>query len=757
MTQQSFQGTPNGNAPNLPAVQDKPKSNVVPITTKADTALTRRQRKRQERLKKTAPAPAATTPKATTPTGTKTYVSAVPVVCSSDMINIKEKHVTFDPLLAALLMRATPHGHEQLLYDTISKAIAPRKFVKDEKGNLVVVVEPPKKDDGTDAPASDTLFVSHMDTVHYKAEIIDLFIAHAEATREEPGYVRAAVFDEKLGRYKPEILGADDKLGVFILIRMIQANIPGTYLFCVGEEKGCIGSRWKVQKEPEFFKKFKKAVEFDRKDHGDIVFKQRGSETASREFAQALSDQLNKLTGDFYEEAKCPHTFKPDPTGVFTDTAVMDDLIPECINVSVGYFDQHSSNERFDYIWLLGVLIPVLKKVDWAALPVKRAIKPRFQQGTYGGYTPGTHAGSGITRLLPHLVDEHTPLGRLPQWGPLDGLWGDIPKKSMNRIMWGYYHTVYAGQMDELHRFHTYVHRMEAMILLMTHQIKQQALKDGTKEADTWSFLEDAQMQRLCLALAPHVGRLMAAIEVEKTLATKGTTKEPADKEGDRSTNQSPVTTTTTDTTKSGGTANTEAGSAAGYTDGSTFHGWSDHHGALHHDGPDRIATTDTAKYGIIDRDLKEAGWPDPDSFPGAYLPKTFNPKNYTDISEEEWVLAFATMQGAFDELTAAYEENANSYNIINSKHAELLKPYLADWNFLCSVIVNNGAEIGALEFASAASIMTNFIHELADFAVHEDSVQKAVKNCFKVIDENPLLPIFDEFDCDSYLTAFTR
>jgi hypothetical protein len=62
-----------------------------------------------------------------------------------------------------------------------------------------------------------------------------------------------------------------------------------------------------------------------------------------------------------------------DPTGVFTDSANFMELIPECTNISVGYFNEHTYKEALN-IDFLEKLADACLKVNWTSLPVARFV-----------------------------------------------------------------------------------------------------------------------------------------------------------------------------------------------------------------------------------------------------------------------------------------------------------------------------------------------------------------------------------------------
>lgn len=204
----------------------------------------------------------------------------------------------------------------------------------------------------TDA-RSETMMSCHLDTVHhlsgrqrveYDAELGLLYKPSAD--RQEVG----------------DCLGADDGAGVWLLLQMIEAGVPGTYAFHYGEEKGGVGSCGMANLYPTLLKKFKRAIAFDRKGSTDIITHQ-GGRCCSDGFAQALADQLNG-TGQGLSMA-------PDNGGIFTDTANYTHLIPECTNVACGYEGAHAAGEFLDVEYLLR-LRDALVQVDWEALPTLR-------------------------------------------------------------------------------------------------------------------------------------------------------------------------------------------------------------------------------------------------------------------------------------------------------------------------------------------------------------------------------------------------
>lgn len=194
-------------------------------------------------------------------------------------------------------------------------------------------------------PRHQTLFTAHVDTVH-REDGVNYF-------KQNGDFLHAS----------GSVLGADDGAGVAILLHLIDNCIPGYYIFFQGEEKGGIGSRYLASNDFELLCDFQRAIAFDRKDVFSVITHQGYGRCASDKFANALADELNDITPSFM--------YVPDDTGIYTDTAEFTHIIPECTNISVGYFNEHTQNEKLD-LRHLSDLAETLVKVNWDELPVER-------------------------------------------------------------------------------------------------------------------------------------------------------------------------------------------------------------------------------------------------------------------------------------------------------------------------------------------------------------------------------------------------
>ena len=165
----------------------------------------------------------------------------------------------------------------------------------------------------------------HLDTMHRKEGWQNVRI-------DELGIIR------QKGN-KSKCLGADDGAGVWLLLEMMDRGIEGLYIFHLDEEVGGKGSTYIVEKTPQLVSGIKYAVAFDRKDRGSVITNQWGV-CCSDEFGESLAKEIGM-----------GHIL--DDTGRFTDTDNYKGLIPECTNVSVGYFNEHRPQESLDFKYLV--------------------------------------------------------------------------------------------------------------------------------------------------------------------------------------------------------------------------------------------------------------------------------------------------------------------------------------------------------------------------------------------------------------------
>jgi hypothetical protein len=165
------------------------------------------------------------------------------------------------------------------------------------------------------------LWSCHTDTVHSKSGRQDVAVTEGAATLSFAS--------------SSNCLGADCTTGVWLMLHMIRARVPGLYVFHAAEERGGGGSRFIADKVPHALRGIKAAIALDRANCNEVITHQGGARMASDAFALSLARQL-------------PGPYEPSQDGVFTDTANYPELVGECVNIGVGYARQHSSLEVQD-------------------------------------------------------------------------------------------------------------------------------------------------------------------------------------------------------------------------------------------------------------------------------------------------------------------------------------------------------------------------------------------------------------------------
>lgn len=239
-----------------------------------------------------------------------------------------------------LVQKTVPHGSEDIFVEH-TRHLFPKDLQQDQWGNYFYQIGNTR-----------SIFAAHLDTVSKEYKDVHLQL--------DGNLIKTD------GR---STLGADDKAGVTILLWMIKNKVPGMYYFFIGEEVGCIGSG-DAAKNGLFKGQYDRIISFDRRNISSVITYQSSSRCCSDKFADALCEQLNQSSGLLY---------KKDTGGIYTDSAEFTHLIPECTNISVGYYKEHTPQESQD-IKHLTTLAAACIKVDWENLPTERNPEVQEQQ-----------------------------------------------------------------------------------------------------------------------------------------------------------------------------------------------------------------------------------------------------------------------------------------------------------------------------------------------------------------------------------------
>ena len=217
----------------------------------------------------------------------------------------------------------------------------------DDAGNRIVYIG---------GGSSRVMWSCHTDTVHN----LDL---RQKVRQQRNGLIYAASTHSNC-------LGADDTAGVWVALSLIERNVPGMYIFHYGEEVGCIGAKHIEQNRPEILTDIDISIALDRRGTDSLVTAQSCMEGCSDEFGEAFRDAMGM-------------NHYLDPTGIWTDNVEYLSLIPEVVNLSVGYEYAHTSNEQLDPNYLHR-LVDSLSKIDYDTLPVVRTPGVRMSRQGWG-------------------------------------------------------------------------------------------------------------------------------------------------------------------------------------------------------------------------------------------------------------------------------------------------------------------------------------------------------------------------------------
>lgn len=270
---------------------------------------------------------------------------------------VEETPVKIDVLLDILsLVRVPNSAAEEYLIDHY---IVPHNPEQDTYGNLFVTIgENPK-----------VAFTAHTDTVHSAYDFNQYYVGKKGKKRTlKPRDVANNLERQALGVHNNVVylddsndcLGADDGTGVWIMLNLIKAKVPGLYCFYRDEESGRIGSEWSAANEPDRYADIEIMLSFDRKGITDVITHQMGSRCCSELFAEHISKAIDPA-GEV----------APDDSGSYTDSYSFMNIIPECTNICVGYYRQHTAFEEQDLTWA-AYLVNRLIAIDWSIVPVDR-------------------------------------------------------------------------------------------------------------------------------------------------------------------------------------------------------------------------------------------------------------------------------------------------------------------------------------------------------------------------------------------------
>ena len=144
--------------------------------------------------------------------------------------------------------------------------------------------------------------------------------------------------------WSPEGLGADDRAGVFAIIKIIQAGYRPHICLTTDEECGGIGASALIKKYPKPIFDIKYIIQLDRQGANDCVFY-----SCTNFTFQSFVEQYNFIT----------------EWGTFSDISV---ICPKWkvagVNLSVGYYNEHSQIEALHFNELYTTIQQVQKMIE---------------------------------------------------------------------------------------------------------------------------------------------------------------------------------------------------------------------------------------------------------------------------------------------------------------------------------------------------------------------------------------------------------
>lgn len=162
-------------------------------------------------------------------------------------------------------------------------------------------------------------------------------VAHLDTSGDR--YPTEVVYNKKHITAIDSILGADDRVGVFIVLKMLELGYKPTIIFTHGEEKGALGARDFVSEYSDIGVNY--LIQLDRRGDGVVFY-----DNNNQEFIDYILSFRDK-----------------EEFGSFSDISI---LCPNCnvsgCNLGVGYFNEHSHSEYQD-LNILADTIQVVKNL----------------------------------------------------------------------------------------------------------------------------------------------------------------------------------------------------------------------------------------------------------------------------------------------------------------------------------------------------------------------------------------------------------
>ena len=204
--------------------------------------------------------------------------------------------------------------------------------------------------------------ISTKDYILAQGDIPIALVAHMDTVFTKPA--TQVYYDKEQGvMWSPQGLGADDRAGIFCILKILQSKHRPTIILTTDEEKGCIGASKLVERFKEVPWELNYIIQLDRRGYTDCVF----YDCDNPEFTKYVEGF------GFIEEI-----------GSLSDISV---ICPDWgiagVNLSVGYEGEHSETEILH-------VAPLLATIDKVKVMLSQTEIPKFE------YIPSLYSWGGL-------------------------------------------------------------------------------------------------------------------------------------------------------------------------------------------------------------------------------------------------------------------------------------------------------------------------------------------------------------------------
>lgn len=214
------------------------------------------------------------------------------------------------------------------------------------------------------------------DYIYAKGDIPIALAAHMDTVFTKP--VENLFYDTRKNvMWSTEGLGADDRAGIFAILQIIRSGLRPHIILSTNEEKGCLGAQ-ELAKLPCPFEDLRYIIQLDRRGANDCVF----YECDNPEFVQ------------YVERFGFVEAY-----GSFTDIT---EYCPAWgiagVNLSVGYYNEHTYSEVLYVNVLYSTIEKVKKMLQEEEIPVFKYIPSRYDYCNYNYWGNGLYGWNSLSK-----------------------------------------------------------------------------------------------------------------------------------------------------------------------------------------------------------------------------------------------------------------------------------------------------------------------------------------------------------------------